>query len=409
MVSIPSWVPYLGSEKEEKLPLREFIYLDEVSVISLLASLTREITESRTDKATTERKKTWRFRLLKWIPWVGASRETHRISRDSEEVNRKSEIQSKFDELYSKTSDNFELSVNENNIEKPISELERGGIMELHVDFSAHELFHFYKAYQYLFDVFEAHTEDFSQEEEEIIELMGSLFGEQIPVVGEVINYRIVDDEIRSADDLNDDQGEKLQIAGTLDPDMLWQEPSQFLYDENQFLIYARIPEPKLQDDWDPVKLTRVIKSINEPIGNKLRQIIEFGLTQAKQELDEADFDPESKDSNKLGPLPTEYFDHIENEYLEAGISSEQRRELLENAYAASITGEDSSEVEIGAEVLKNVTDELVKKRNADLDRNELSDYRIDLVNGEEAEIEVEQSEDSDDKYLEVSFVAVYW
>jgi hypothetical protein len=53
----PSWVPYFGEkqENEEELPLREFIYLDEVAVISLLASLTREVTESRIDVETTEK------------------------------------------------------------------------------------------------------------------------------------------------------------------------------------------------------------------------------------------------------------------------------------------------------------------------------------------------------------------
>jgi len=414
-VSIPHWVPLIGSEEETELPLREFIYLDEVSVISLLASLTREITESRTISETNEKQTSWKLTLksvISKIPILGRiTRETHRIKRDTEEVNRKSEIQSKFDELYSKTSNNLELAAGEEGVEIPVSNLNEGGIVELQVDFSAHELFHFYKAYQYLFDVFESQTDDYSQEEEEIIELMGSLFGNQIPVVGKAVNYRVVDGQICSIDMIDEEDAEELQIVGTLDPDILWQDASQFLYDENQFTVYARVPKTHLQKDWDPVKLTRVIRSINKPIGDQLSQMIEFGLTQAKQELDEGDFDTESDTDHRVGKLVGDYYNHIEEEYMEDGntIDGERRSWLLEKAYSTSLTSTDSSDVEIGLEVLKNLTDLLEDEEGLELDRDQLSDYRMKLISRQNNEDSDIQTNSEGGNYLEVNFVAVYW
>jgi len=410
MVSLPGWLPFVGSSEEEKLTLREFIYLDEVSVVSLLASLTREITESRTDTEASERQRRTRFRLRAFtskIPGFSGTREHLNISRDTEEVVRKSEIQSKFDELYGETAGKFELEPEQDEIDIPVSELEEGGVMELDIEFSAHELYHFYKAYQYLFDVFEEHVEEMDQEQKQIVELMGSLFGDQIPVVGEAANYRVVDDEIRSSDMIDDGlDSEPLQVVGTLDPDMLWQDPSTFLFEENQFTAYVRVPEAEFQDDWDPVKLTRVIRSISEDVGDKLSGMIELGLKQAKEEIDESDLEDSGDADILVSDAHNQYFDRIEQQ-ADIEIDGESRQEFVGKAIAERVSSEGGTEMEAQAEVLREVTELVEDEEDADLDRGELSDLRMDLMSdqgGQDVTISTEEG-----KYLEVSFVAIYW
>jgi hypothetical protein len=410
MVSLPSWVPFFGSSEDKDLTLREFIYLDEVSVVSLLASLTREITESRTDTETSERQRRTRFRLRAFtskIPGFGGTREHLNINRDTEEVVRKSEIQSKFDELYGETAGKFELGPEQDKIDIPVSELEEGGVMELDIEFSAHELYHFYKAYQYLFDVFEEHVEEMDQEQKQIVELMGSLFGDQIPVVGEAANYRVVDDEIRSSDMIDEDsEAEPLEVVGTLDPDMLWQDPSTFLYEENQFTAYVRVPEAEFQDDWDPVKLTRVIRSISEDVGDKLSGMIEFGLKQAKEEIDESDLEESGNSEVLVSEDHNEYFARIE-EQGDIEIDEERRQEFVGRAIAERVSSESSSGMETRAEVLREITDLVEDQEDVDLDRGELSDLRMDLTSDQESQDITISTEGG--KYLEVSFVAIYW
>lgn len=397
-------------DEEMELDLREFIYLDGVSVISLLASLTREITESRTDSETTEKQKKWRHRFMlkiKGVFGLGTNRETLRIDRNTEEVVRRSEIQSKFDELYNETVEGLELAEGDESVSIPVSNLRQGGVMEIGIEFSAHELFHFYKAYEYLFDVFEEHAEDLDQEQKQIIQLMGSLFGDQVPVMGEAINYRVVDDEIRSLDEIEDDEeDEALQIVGTLDPEMLSPDPSQILYEENQFTAYVRIPDPKIQKEWDPVKLTKVIKSISKPVGDRLSRMIDFGLQQAKEELDEADLQGGLRSGGLVEDHHNTYFDHIEDsEGID--IDEDWREELIRRALTNSILVVDDDRVEVQTTLLKEVTD-ILEEEGLDLDRDELSDLRLDLISGLDDAGEVVSKVDQGN-YLEVSFVAIYW
>ena len=417
---MPMWVPsFLVNESEEderdNLPLREFIYLDEVSVVSLLASLTREVTEARTKVDATETRKSWKFRIkagLSKIPVLGsilggkASRKTVSINKDSEEVVRKSEIESKFDELYSRTSSSFELKRKDTDSGIHASDLSQGGILEIDVEFSGHESFHYYKAFDYLIDVAEDAEYEFDPEEKQAAELMGSLFGDQIPVVGKFQNYVIVDDEIFNSAEVDDlEEAESLWIAGTLDPEMLWQDPGQFLYDDNDFTVFARVTKPEIQNDWDPIKLTRVIKSISNPIGNQLSSAIDNAFTQAKDELDNASPQEDSSESSLEG-YHDEYFDLIEDD---TGLSFQQdrREELLVTAYSETTISTEESAYELETTALRELLNLIEDEEGVELDREKLAEKRSSLLEG--GKKDTSESGTANRKYLEVSFVAVYW
>jgi hypothetical protein len=416
MPEMPMWVPsFLASEDEdeEELPLREFIYIDEVSVVSLLASLTREVTEGRTDIDMTENRKRWKFRLkaaLSHIPIVGggsASRETVSVDRDTEEIVRRSQIESKFDELYAETSSYFQLSEKDTKSGIPASNLSEGGLLEVDVEFSGHELFHYYKAFQYLIDVAEGAEYEFDNQEKQAIELMGSLFGDQIPVVGELEDYVLVDGAIQEKDENADIEGaESLWIAGTLDPEMLWQEPSQFLYEENKFTAYVRVSEAQIQNDWDPIKLTRVIKSISKPIGNRLSSVIDTAFSQAKDEFDAAELEEEGLNS-VVKHHHNEYLDYIEEDG-DLSLSSDRREELLVTAYSETTLQPDESDYELETRLLRELTQIVEDEEDADLDHDNLAQRRFEIVNNEESDADID-SDSSKRNYLEVSFVAVYW
>lgn len=416
MPDMPMWVPsFLKSEDEDEdeLPLREFIYLDEVSVVSLLASLTREVTEARTDIDMTENRKRWRFRLkaaLSHLPVVGggsASRETVSVDRDTEEVVRRSQIESKFDELYAETSPHLQLTEKDTKSGFPASNLSKGGLLEVDVEFSGHELFHYYKAFQYLIDVAEDAEYEFDDQEKQAIELMGSLFGDQIPVVGELENYVLVDGAIQEKDENVDvEDAESIWIAGTLDPEMLWQEPSQFLYEENKFTAYVRVSEAQIQKDWDPIKLTRVIKSISKPIGNQLSSVIDAAFSQAKEGFDTSELEEDDPDSI-VTDHHNEYFDYIEEDG-NMSLSSDRREELLVTAYSETTIQPDESEYELETRLLRVLTQVVEDEEDVDLDHDTLAQRRSGIVDNEES-VTDSDSNTSKRNYLEVSFVAVYW
>jgi len=416
MPDMPMWVPsFLTSESEDEgeLPLREFIYLDEVSVVSLLASLTRELTEARTDIDMTENRKRWRFRLkaaLSHLPVVGggsASRETVNVDRDTEEVVRRSQIESKFDELYAETSPHLQLTEKDTKSGVSVSNLSKGGLLEVDVEFSGHELFHYYKAFQYLIDVAEDAEYEFDNQEKQAIELMGSLFGDQIPVIGELENYVLVDGAIQEKDENGDrEDAESLWIAGTLDPEMLWQEPSQFLYEENEFTAYVRVSEAQIQKDWDPIKLTRVIKSISKTIGNQLSSVIDAAFSQAKEEFYTAELEEDAPD-DLVREHHNEYFDYMEEDG-DLSLSSDRREELLVTAYSETTIQPDESNFELETRLLRELTQVVEDEADVNLDRDTLAQRRSRIINNEEG-VADSDSNTSNRNYLEVSFVAVYW
>ncbi|MXR52039.1 hypothetical protein GRX03_10565 [Halovenus sp. WSH3] len=411
MTKMPMW-PYSKRSQEntdEDLPLREFVYLDETSVVSLLASLTREVTQARTETDTTEEQEGWGAKIKATLPLIGSGVDAHHleIDRDTEEVVRRSEIQSKFDELYSETSSQFELQNGEQDVTRDLSDVSEGGVAEVEVEFSAHELFHYYKAFEYLIDMAEGAEYEFNDDEKQIVELLGSLFGEQIPVVGEVHGYRLVEGKLRPTETVSEDESEPLLIVGTLDPDMMWQEASQFLFEDNQYTAYVRIPEPEIQDEWDPLKLTRVIRSISPRIGDQLSVVLDGALRQAKQEIDETSIENVAVQDDLVNDRHHNYFDYIEEEH-EITVSDEYRAQIVEDAYESNNSPEDASDYEIESEVLKDATDSIEEDKDVELDRESLSDFRSDILD-QQQNGPVPGSSEEDQNYLEVSFVAIYW
>lgn len=411
MNSMPMW-PYSKrsqDDNDEDIPLREFVYLDEVSVVSLLASLTREVTQEKTETDTTEEQEGWGAKIKGKLPFIGSeiSANNLKIDRDTEEVVRRSKIQSKFDELYSETSSDFEIKNDSQEFNKDISDISEGGVAEVEVEFSAHELFHYYKAFEYLIDMAEGAEYEFSDEEKQIVELLGSLFGDQIPVVGELQGYRLVEGELRPTEKVDEDESEPLLIVGNLDPDMMWQEASQFLFEDNQYTAYVRIPEPEIQNEWDPIKLTRVIRSISPRIGDQLSAVLDGALRQAKQEINETSIKNVAVSDEVVDSHHHDYFDHIEEEY-DITVSDEQRVQMVQSAYDSTNLPEGAADYEIESEVLKDATDSIVEDRDVELDRERLSGFRSDLLNQKPNEQVPGEIED-DQKYLEVSFVAIYW
>jgi hypothetical protein len=63
--------------------------------------------------------------------------------------------------------------------------------------------------------------------------------------------------------------------------------------------------------------------------------------------------------------------------------------------------------MELQIEILKQVTDLVEEEENIELDRAELSDLRVELI--DEQEDQELQASSEKGNYLEVSFVAIYW
>lgn len=267
-MGVIDWVKQLRSGKEnddESKPLREFIYLDETSVVSLLASLEGEITESLITRSESVDRDLRKGKKGLAYNELGYSRtnESESIERSGSETIQRSVIQSRFDELHESRQDQL-LLPSEDGV--GLVDIERSEIIKFNGYVIVSEAYRVYKILEYLSETFEdiekfgESVEDVSQEELEALSgFLSSLFGDQVPVRIEAANYRIVEDCIQHIQDLDSaDEGEPLSIVGYLNRGSLWDDPLTVFSEDTEFTIYGRVVATDA--DWSPLRLTRVLE-----------------------------------------------------------------------------------------------------------------------------------------------------
>ena len=213
-----SWLKGILFGKDENLSeKREFVYLDDVSVYSLLASTTGSITETLTQRELERSEK--KAKASAGVQSLGSgSGEWINVDESSSEVVRKSIIQSKFKELYEAREDEIWLSRYTNDENVPITfapgnnklrgsvddsdqlyiddpgdirRVERGDLVEIDVDLSAETIYNYYLAFESIREIVEENKQQFGvddveslREVETLIDLIDRLLVDSIPIVG---------------------------------------------------------------------------------------------------------------------------------------------------------------------------------------------------------------------------------
>lgn len=79
-------------------------------------------------------------------------------------------------------------------------------------------------------------------EDEDVLELIESMFGTEIPVSGRVLDYHVKNGRIQPGE-LDDSGGEPLNIVGHLNTLKLWQDVPDALFDEEEYTVFCRVEE----------------------------------------------------------------------------------------------------------------------------------------------------------------------
>ena len=416
--------------------LREFVYLDQTSVISLIASTTGGVTEQ---------KSTVRRRQISGSITGGLGSKTSplttnvgTIQEKSSEAVRRYVIQSNFKELYEMRaedmiiSDGYEPQVSIlrrawNTItpssadEAEITEIdfERGSLAEMDVSLGSHEVYQYYAAIESIVDMFDtfpdeseftqqaySESEEFSIEElEAFSELFEHLLAGLVPIVGRVENYGVVVHDgtanILSTEYAteNDIEYDPVNIVGFVNSEKFWQDETRFLFDDDEYTVYCRLDSDEVSDEWMPIKLVSVVDSIVSGLGESVSYIPEAFEGSEDSSLED--------DRNKvdLNPRLKSFIEELKTEaglVIEPDKADEVIQATLEKV------GKTTSRVEGIEDALEELEQEL-EERGHDYD---LSDtQRAELI--DEALVgdfdHLTQGEADNEWYLEVSFTAIYW
>lgn len=264
--------------------LREFIYLDEVSLQSLLVSLHGELTEKKsiTDSTSNTRNVGGNIDTNNLAPLkLGFTAQYQSGKSSATQTETKATVQSWFRELY-ETPNILGLQPLEDDaqtitVKSPAdiipgdhpnyciksNELQRGVLIELKVLLATDPYFNIVTSISELYKLSENISDLNGYFDIEWIELLQQLLAGLVPIKAEILDYRA----LKAGDDtylVHEDKAElveestqkiKVNLVGVTELSAYWKDIRRVLFFNQEFRILCRISRPGLVQDWNPIKL----------------------------------------------------------------------------------------------------------------------------------------------------------
>ena len=284
-------------------PLREFVYLDEVSVYSLLASRKRGIATQFTESQTASLNSELGSSLNIGFAGLGSKLDAKTQSSQSQasQVIRKATVQTSFKELYDLEKGNLSLTSSaaldqpivestsdiERNLEAfakdkrivDITKIKRGDLLEAKVELEADPIFRMTTVITTLYelmgdrgDLFGSVPAEQIREAYAIGQVLERLLAGLVPVRGRIVNYEAIKlggCEVlahRSViDQLGSDYsevGRSVYVTGVAHHGLFWKDIRQVLFSGAEYSVFCRLATEGLKDDWQPVKVADMFEGV---------------------------------------------------------------------------------------------------------------------------------------------------
>lgn len=322
-----SWRRWRAAGENLHTPLREFVYLDEVSVYSLIASrlgpIAAEFTNTQTESLQDQSVVSGRLGAT-GVASAGADRRRTSTTSQQSQVVRRSIIQTTFRQFREYEKERFAVSLREDTNETPKDEvpniaswddvlsnvevlkrhrllfdeegLDRGALVEVKVVLETHASFQVSAVFEALAGMIAEKPEFFGTNADEMEDgmffkrMVDRLLVDLIPLRGVVIDYGVVTLSGRRLivhRDLYEKlaavepDGEEwvhpvpLHVVGVAEEALFWKDIKRVLFSRAEFLVMCRMARPGLkeQDSWSPMKLGQVIGSVAPEVERKINEL----------------------------------------------------------------------------------------------------------------------------------------
>lgn len=278
-------------------PLREFVYLDEVSLQSLLASQKGAVTDQISSESTEATEAELNTNLKAVVPLVVESELGSRLlsqSANSKQVSRKATVQSLFRELHELSKLRLISTVGPTDEVSPLNSLDglenvetkstvlevgkltRGALVEMRVVLTADPIFtlktlitEFSEMMGEAPEIFSGTDglEGFDQAGPVNIILEKFLTG-LIPIRCRALDHVVIShnskDFIVHVDVVKNLNIETrpLDVVGVTDEALYWRDIRRILFSDAAFTVLARVGRDGTHKSWNPVKLSQIFKGI---------------------------------------------------------------------------------------------------------------------------------------------------
>jgi len=274
--------------------LREFIYLDEVSLLSLLSSQKGEITDSKSEEASEGSEASIGGTAGANPGFIAKAEITSRYQTTNSstiQTSRKATVQSRFRDLHEidglrviepvvvdrRAKDIDDLKkVNDSSKITSASDLQRGKLVEFRVRLGADPVFRLGT----MVSEFTAMSEDYPdmfaaggglaslQEVRPINKILQRLLAGLVPIRATAVDYvvaeigdteYVVHKGLISGIDL---KTRPLEVVGVTEQEAYWKDLRRVLFSDADFTVLARVSRSGLHTSWTPVKLADLFTEV---------------------------------------------------------------------------------------------------------------------------------------------------
>lgn len=425
--------------------IREFVYLDETSVESLLASVDGEILVQRTDTNSKSRESSVTAGITKKTQFGQATFAPTLKSVKGTEVQelRKSVAQSAFARFRAKNIskfallpraavrvgpiDRFLLSRNQPEALKrlgqgiPLESLKRGDLLEIETDLVASDIYKARTAMSAVTSVVESfptfltiELRDALKNARPLTELIDSLTGNAIPVVGQNPGISIVKIQgepwvVNSTMVLDSVDATEVALESVTNPKWFWGDVGRILFRQTRFTLLCRVVNPALTDSESGSYVGSILKTINEDLAETVDGLGTMFLGALRNGHNS------KKVAAMSGPLDPALLDYVarirqlagrEEESIPVGMSElfggQSLKALSVDAQTAAFRLTDQltmvTDDEVGAE-------QRAELREQTREFHGLWPWSVPTAKSGDSE----STEAGSTRFLEVAIVAVYW
>ena len=317
-----------AARKRRDVPLREFVYLDEVSVFSLIASRLGPVATEFTASESNFLRSEVGANAGASAGLVGTEISSSVASEmtSGSQVMRKATVESTFRELLAYERDTLALSPPEPGAMPPAvassselgelagapaldgwlvdaSRLKRGELIEVEVELEADDIFRIRTIMSTFLDLVEENPELIGAQERGGIaqaatanRVLEKLLAGLVPLRGRSTNYRhitlagkdwLIHQRLLGA--LADRAGlpsRELNVVGVAEVALFWKDLRRVLFSGSRYLVMCRLARDGGQLSWTPVKLADVFADVLPEIGDlgEMSRGLLAGMTRARGE-----------------------------------------------------------------------------------------------------------------------------
>jgi len=292
--------PFRRRQKTSESSIREFVYLDEISVESLLASTDGEVlvertsTESRSSESSLSGSVEGKtpFGVASFSPALSKSR-----GNEVQEL-RKSVAQSAFARFRTKNISQFVIRPLPGRISKgvqrklnaldastlrkygqglPVAELKRGDLLEIEATIAAADIFKVRTALSAITGVVDSHPSFLTTEirdqlamSKPLISLIDSLNGDAIPIRGESASVIVSDVSgepwLLSPQGVVSPSGQELAVEAQTLARWFWGDVGRILFRPARYKMLCRVLLPELRDDPSGSYVGSILRTVSDDL-----------------------------------------------------------------------------------------------------------------------------------------------